>query len=76
LFGETTGGSSGAPVEYTMPWSKARVTVPAWQMVDAAGRPIEGHGVAPDEPVAATLDDVAAGRDPVFARAAAWAAGH
>lgn len=75
LFGETTGGSSGAPVDYTMPWSRARVSVPSWSMVDRAGRPIEGEGVAPDEVIAPSRDDLIAGRDPALARAIAWATG-
>ena len=72
LFGERTGGSSGAPLSIVMPKSGARVTVPAWAMFDLAGNPIEGRGVLPDDEVAATRADVTARRDPVLDRAAAW----
>lgn len=72
LFGETTGGSSGAPVTFTLSWSKAKVSIPAWEMVDAKGEPVEGRGVVPDEVVTASVDDVARGRDAMDERAAAW----
>jgi carboxyl-terminal processing protease len=36
---------------------------------------IEGRGVTPDDPVAPTLADLAAGRDPALAAAKAWLAG-
>ncbi|HKA91266.1 MAG TPA: S41 family peptidase, partial [Haliangiales bacterium] len=75
LFGETTGGSSGAPIEVHLPQSGAWVEIPAWALVDPSGDPVEGHGVVPDEAVAPTRADVAAGRDPVRARALAWVAG-
>jgi C-terminal processing protease CtpA/Prc len=73
LFGERTGGSSGAPVPVTLPKSGARVTVPAWAMFDLSGNPIEGRGVIPDEEVAPTRADVAAHKDPVLERALSWA---
>src|SRR5262249_50450833 len=73
LFGERTGGSSGAPVSALMPKSGARVTVPAWEMFDPAGNPIEGRGIMPDETLAPTRADVSAHQDPVLDRAAAWA---
>jgi C-terminal processing protease CtpA/Prc len=75
LFGERTGGSSGAPIAVTLPRTAARVTIPAWSMVDVAGRPIEGEGIAPDEELRWTRDDVAAGRDPIIARAEHWLRG-
>ena len=36
------------------------------------GRHLEGVGVTPDERVAATREDLVAGRDPVLAAARAW----
>ena len=74
LFGERTGGSSGAPVAYTLPWSHAKVTVPAWRMSDAKGAEIEGVGVAPDEEIAWTREDLVAARDPVLDAALRWLA--
>jgi C-terminal processing protease CtpA/Prc len=37
------------------------------------GQRLEGRGVAPDELVLPTVDDIRLGRDPVLARAAALA---
>jgi len=68
LVGETTGGSSGAPIPIVLPKSGARIEVPVWALYDAAGRPIEGRGVEPDEILAATRDDWIAGRDPLLER--------
>jgi hypothetical protein len=73
LVGATTGGSSGGPITITLPSSGARVTVPVWALFDASGRPIEDHGVDPDEPLEATRADIAARRDPVLERAQAIA---
>jgi C-terminal processing protease CtpA/Prc len=69
LYGERTGGSSGAPLSIELPKSRARVTVPAWAMFDPAGNAIEGRGVAPDDEIAPTRADLVARRDPVLARA-------
>jgi carboxyl-terminal processing protease len=63
LFGERTGGSSGAPIPFTMPSSRARVTVPAWALYDRYGRDVEGNGIIPDEVVLEEMADVLAGRD-------------
>ncbi len=68
LVGETTGGSSGAPITVPLSPSGAKVTIPAWAMFDRQGLPIEGRGVAPDEEVRWTREDLVSGRDPVLAR--------
>lgn len=62
LVGETTGGSSGAPVEVTLA-SHATIAIPTWNLVSAEGKPIEGDGVTPDVAVEHTPDALAAGRD-------------
>ena len=62
LFGETTGGSSGAPVEVTLA-SHATIAIPTWNLVSAEGKPIEGDGVVPDVAALHTPDALAAGRD-------------
>lgn len=72
LFGERTGGSSGAPISISLPRTAARVTIPTWSMADLAGHPIEGEGIAPDEQIEWTSDDVRTAHDPVAARAQAW----
>jgi len=73
LFGATTGGSSGAPITFTMPWSKAQVTIPVWELFDLDGHPVEGRGVAPDEPVEPTAADLIEGRDRPLELAVEWA---
>jgi len=63
VVGEVTGGSTGAPVEITLPVSKADVAIPTWDMIAADGKPVESDGVVPDVPAVATADALAAGRD-------------
>ncbi|HTR53581.1 MAG TPA: S41 family peptidase [Kofleriaceae bacterium] len=63
LVGETTGGSSGAPVEVTLPTSHGEIAIPTWNLTAADGKPIEGDGVVPDVEVFATPDALAAGTD-------------
>ena len=48
-------------------------TVTDADLVMTDGRSLEGQGVVPDEPVLPGGADLAAGRDPVMARAAALA---
>jgi C-terminal processing protease CtpA/Prc len=62
LVGETTGGSSGAPIEVTLA-SHATIAIPTWNLVSAEGKPIEGDGVMPDVAAVATPDALAAGHD-------------
>lgn len=62
LVGETTGGSTGAPVEVTLA-SHATIAIPTWNLISAEGKPIEGDGVVPDVEVVATPDALAAGHD-------------
>ena len=63
LVGETTGGSSGAPVAVTLPASRASIAIPTWELTAADGKPVEGDGVVPDVEVVATPDALAAGTD-------------
>jgi len=62
LVGETTGGSSGAPVDVMLA-SHAEIAIPTWNLVSAEGKPIEGEGVVPDVVADHTADALAAGRD-------------
>jgi C-terminal processing protease CtpA/Prc len=71
LVGETTGGSSGAPVEVTLPASRGSVQIPTWDLTSAEGKAIESDGVVPDEQVSMTPDTLAAGQDAPLARAIA-----
>lgn len=72
IFGARTAGSGGAPVTITFARSGARLSIPARAAFDLGGEPIEGRGVAPDEPIAATRADVAARRDAALERALDW----
>ncbi len=63
VVGDTTGGSSGAPLPVDLPASKGSVNVPTWNMVAADGKPVESDGVVPDVAVAPTADALAAGED-------------
>jgi carboxyl-terminal processing protease len=63
VIGETTGGSSGAPVTIVLPASRATVGIPTWDLTSAEGKPIEDIGVIPDVVVDPTPDALAAGTD-------------
>lgn len=63
LLGETTGGSSGAPVSVTLPASRGTIQIPTWNLTTVDGKPIEDDGVAPDIEVYATADALAAHQD-------------
>ena len=72
IFGARTAGSGGAPVTITFARSGARLSIPARASFDLAGEPIEGQGVTPDEPLAASRADLVARRDAVLERAIDW----
>jgi carboxyl-terminal processing protease len=63
LVGETTGGSSGAPVTVSLPTTRATVAIPTWNLIAVDGGSIEDDGVTPDLVVDATPDALAAGTD-------------
>lgn len=63
VVGETTGGSSGAPVPYELPVSHGSINIPTWNLIAADGKPVESDGVAPDVASAPTADALAAGED-------------
>jgi carboxyl-terminal processing protease len=63
IIGETTGGSSGAPISINLPQSHSTVAIPTWSLLSAEGKPIEDFGVAPDVVIAATPDALAQGSD-------------
>ena len=60
--GRPSGGGTGNPVVFKLPGGA--VTFSTGDLRQADGTPIEGRGVTPDVPVAWTLADVRAGRDP------------
>jgi carboxyl-terminal processing protease len=63
IVGETTGGSSGAPVSINLPQSRSVVAIPTWNLLSAEGKPIEDLGVVPDVTAEATPDALARGED-------------
>lgn len=63
VIGETTGGSSGAPVPFELPVTHGTVNIPTWNMIAADGKPVESDGVVPDVASVATADALAAGDD-------------
>jgi carboxyl-terminal processing protease len=63
VIGETTGGSSGAPVTIHLPVSRASVSIPTWDLISAEGQPIEDLGVVPDLAIDATPEALAKGQD-------------
>jgi hypothetical protein len=75
VFGTRTGGSSGGPIRITLPRTGARVAIPVWALYDLDGEPVEGRGVAPDEHVDITREDILTRRDPARDRAVAWLLG-
>jgi C-terminal processing protease CtpA/Prc len=70
LVGETTGGSTGSPLQFELPGGgNARIC--AKRDVYPDGREFVGKGIAPDIAVTPTVADIRAGRDPVLERAVA-----
>ncbi|GGY34362.1 hypothetical protein GCM10008098_29420 [Rhodanobacter panaciterrae] len=70
LVGETTGGSTGSPLQFDLPGGgKARIC--AKRDVYPDGHEFVGKGIAPDIAVAPTMADIHAGRDPVLEHAVA-----
>lgn len=69
--GRTTAGGTGNPLTFRLPGGGlARFSTAAFYRND--GSLIEGAGIAPDLPVAWTVEDVRAGRDPDLAAAVQW----
>lgn len=72
-FGAPTAGSSGNP-RFVEPGAGIRVRMPRWIDLDANGAPIDGVGVAPDEPQDEDLQpgDFLGDEDIVFEDAVKW----
>lgn len=68
VVGDTTGGGSANPEEFTLPngW---RARVSRWWVQTPEGDSFEGVGLGPDIPVQITPEDGAAGRDAILERA-------
>ena len=63
LIGDTSAGSSGAPIEVPLGASKGAAQIPTWNLLSAEGKPIEDDGVAADLDAVATPDALAANHD-------------
>jgi C-terminal processing protease CtpA/Prc len=61
LIGETTAGSTGAPIEVALPIGS--VSIPTWDLITSDGHSIESDGVVPDVIVIPTPASLAAGED-------------
>jgi carboxyl-terminal processing protease len=68
VLGDTTSGSTGQPVVRTFE-DGIGFRVGARRVAFPDGSPFEGIGIAPDEVIRPTPEDLRAGRDPVLARA-------
>ena len=68
LIGETTGGSSGQPFFYKF-GNRMSFRISTKREFFPDGSPFEGVGIRPNIEVAPTVADLAAGRDPVLAKA-------
>jgi len=71
IFGATTAGMALPSLIERMPNGDALQFVTA-DLVDGAGRRLEGVGVVPDEPVPLTRAALLTGQDPVLEAARAW----
>jgi C-terminal processing protease CtpA/Prc len=70
LVGSKTAGSTGQPLTFALPGGgSARICVKRDTYPD--GREFVGQGIAPQVEVAATMEDIRSGRDPVLDRAVA-----
>ena len=63
LIGDTTAGSSGAPLEIPLGASKGAAQIPTWNLLSAEGKPIEDDGVTADLDAVATPDALATNHD-------------
>jgi hypothetical protein len=76
FFGEEGGagyyGTTTYLVTATLPASRIRITLPLVMCVMAVEGYAKDRGLAPDFPVAPTIEDLMAGRDPVMERALAY----
>lgn len=70
-IGEPTGGSSGNPLESTIPYKNSyiKLLVSTWQMYRINGRLVERKGIKPDIMVHRSHLDYKLGKDPVLKRA-------
>ncbi|MBE0684425.1 MAG: hypothetical protein IH585_00340, partial [Anaerolineaceae bacterium] len=72
--GRVTGGSTGNPIQFTMPGGKVRYSTAAFYRPD--GRLVEGLGYSPDIDVKWTIEDYILGIDPDIQAALNWMEAH
>jgi hypothetical protein len=66
LVGEPTGGGTGNPQLFRLPYSGLGIHIPVTRFLDSGGEVLEGKGLEPDVVAVPRLADVAAGRDAVL----------
>jgi C-terminal processing protease CtpA/Prc len=69
-IGRVTGGSTGNPIQFTMPGGKVRYSTASFYRPD--GRLVEGQGYSPDIDVKWTIEDYIKGIDPDIQAAVNW----
>jgi C-terminal processing protease CtpA/Prc len=74
VIGQETGGgragcTAGINQRLTLPHTQMRLRIPVFRIESADPTPNQGHGLAPDEPIHYSWQDVAAGKDLEFLRA-------
>ena len=72
LFGQPTAGSSSSKYQWSFPSGIATLSLPTRSRFRADRKPIEFHGIAPDEVVHPVPEDLQEGRNTCIRRAEAW----
>ena len=72
LLGETSGGTTGAPLAFDLPASGGQFRYPVVRNEGADGATLEGSGTVPDERIEGTVDEHQQGRDLVLEQAFEW----
>lgn len=69
-IGRVTGGSTGNPIQFSLPGGKVRYSTAAFYRPD--GRLVEGQGYSPEIAVKWTIEDYISGIDPDILAATQW----
>ncbi|MBW6474217.1 MAG: hypothetical protein K0B14_13915 [Anaerolineaceae bacterium] len=69
-IGRVTGGSTGNPIQFSLPGGKVRYSTAAFYRPD--GRLVEGQGYSPDIDIKWTIEDYILGIDPDIQAALDW----
>jgi C-terminal processing protease CtpA/Prc len=69
-IGRTTGGSTGNPIQFSLPGGMVRYSTAAFYRPD--GRIVEGQGYSPNIPIEWTIENYKKGNDPDLKAALEW----